>query len=160
MSPSCCCSTKWQIIANFAFVRVATDLNLHLPTTAKPLNENHAREMLNRTRVWMNCFNLDRSTGSQYGKPPIINPRDYIANHSENWWSTSPYNMQNFDIHICAYNAELRVMAAFIAKIYSDPDHPTGLNTVCSNFHQFIVSPANSFLLGHRFRSNRNCHRR
>ncbi|KAF8071700.1 hypothetical protein FPV67DRAFT_1482356 [Lyophyllum atratum] len=109
-------------------IRTATDLNLHLPNTAKPLNENHAREMLNRTRVWLNCFNLDRSTGSQYGKPPIISSSDYMANHSENWWKSSPYNMKNFDIQICAYNAELKVMAGFIAKIYSDPDHPTGLN--------------------------------
>lgn len=84
--------------------------------------------MLNRTRVWLNCFNLDRSTGSQYGKPPIINPRDYTAAHSEDWWRSSPHNMKNFDIHICAYNADLKVMAGFIAKIYSDPHHPTGLN--------------------------------
>ncbi|KAG6880114.1 hypothetical protein C0992_005821 [Termitomyces sp. T32_za158] len=109
-------------------IRTATDLNLHLPNTAKPLNENHARELLNRTRVWLNCFNLDRSTGSQYGKPPIISSADYMANHSENWWKSSPYNMKNFDIHLCAYNAELKVMAGFIQKIYSDPDHPTGLN--------------------------------
>ncbi|KAG6918634.1 hypothetical protein DXG01_012753 [Tephrocybe rancida] len=109
-------------------IRTATDLNLHLPNTAKPINENHAREMLNRTRVWLNCFNLDRSTGSQYGKPPIISPADYMANHSENWWKSSPYNMKGFDIHTCAYNAELKVMADFIQKIHSDPDHPTGLN--------------------------------
>ncbi|KAJ6619677.1 hypothetical protein B0H10DRAFT_1946520 [Mycena sp. CBHHK59/15] len=109
-------------------IRMATDLNLHLPNTAKPINENHAREMLNRTRVWLNCFNLDRSTGSQYGKAPTINNNDYMANHSEDWWHSSPYNMQNFDIHICAYNSELKVMAAFMAKIYSDPSHPTGLN--------------------------------
>jgi len=86
--------------------------------------------MLNRTRVWLNCFNLDRSTGSQYGKSPIIPNTDYIANHSEDWWQSSPYNMKHFDIHICAYNAELRVMAAFMAKIYSDPRHRTGLNKV------------------------------
>ncbi|KAJ7707789.1 hypothetical protein B0H17DRAFT_1034038 [Mycena rosella] len=109
-------------------IRMAIDLNLHLPNTAKPINENHAREMLNRTRVWLNCFNLDRSTGSQYGKAPTISNNDYMANHSENWWRSSPYNMANFDIHICAYNAELKVMAAFMAKIYSDPSHPTGLN--------------------------------
>ncbi|KAJ7475781.1 hypothetical protein FB451DRAFT_1366476 [Mycena latifolia] len=109
-------------------IRMATDLNLHLPNTAKPINENHAREMLNRTRVWLNCFNLDRSTGSQYGKAPTISNNDYMANHSENWWRSSQYNMANFDIHICAYNAELKVMAAFMAKIYSDPKHPTGLN--------------------------------
>ncbi|KAJ6531716.1 hypothetical protein B0H19DRAFT_1272920 [Mycena capillaripes] len=109
-------------------IRMATDLNLHLPNTAKPINENHAREMLNRTRVWLNCFNLDRSTGSQYGKAPTISNNDYMANHSGDWWCSSPYNMANFDIHICAYNAELKVMAAFMAKIYSDPSHPTGLN--------------------------------
>jgi hypothetical protein len=109
---------------------MATDLNLNLPNTAKPINENHAREMLNRTRVWLNCFNLDRSTGSQYGKAPTISNTDYMANHSEDWWCSSPYSMSNFDIHICAYNSELKVMAAFMAKIYSDPSHPTGLNKV------------------------------
>ncbi|KAF7330523.1 Zn(2)-C6 fungal-type domain-containing protein [Mycena venus] len=109
-------------------IRMAIDLNLHLPNTAQPLNESHAREMLNRTRVWLNCFNLDRSTGSQYGKAPTISNSDYMANHSWDWWRSSPYNMQNFDIHICAYNSELKVMAAFMAKIYSDPHHPTGLN--------------------------------
>jgi hypothetical protein len=110
--------------------RIATYLNLQHPSTAKPLNENHEREMLNRTRVWLNCFNLDRSTGSQYGKATTIDNMDYIANHSEDWWQSSSYNMKNFDIHLCAYNAELRVMAAFRAKVYSDPQHPTGLNKV------------------------------
>jgi hypothetical protein len=109
-------------------IRVATDLNLYLPNTAKPVNEQHAREMLNRTRVWLNCFNLDRSTGSQYGKMPIIENSDYIANHSEDWWENSEFNMNNFDIHTCGYNAELRVMSAFRKRIYSDPNHPTGLN--------------------------------
>lgn len=86
--------------------------------------------MLNRTRVWLNCFNLDRSTGSQYGKPPIIPNTDYVANQSQDWWNSSEYNMKNFDIHICAYNAELRVMGNVTKKIYSDPTHPTGLNKV------------------------------
>lgn len=123
---------KWEDQRSWLYlglaIRTATDLNLHLPSNAKPLNENHAREMLNRTRVWLNCVNLDRSTGSQYGKPPIISGADYMANHSQDWWKSSLYNMKHFDIHICAYNAELKVLAGFIAKIYSDPDHPTGLN--------------------------------
>ncbi|KAJ7089899.1 hypothetical protein B0H15DRAFT_779840 [Mycena belliarum] len=109
-------------------IRMAMDLNLHLPNTAEPIKENHAREMLNRTRLWLICFNLDRSTGSQYGKAPTISNSDYMASHSEDWWRTSPYNLANFDIHICALTAESRVMAAFLAKIHSDPDHPTGLN--------------------------------
>lgn len=94
------------------------------------MNELHAREMLNRTRVWLNCFNLDRSTGTQYGKRPIIDNGNYLANNSTNWWNSSQYNMVNFDIQLCGYTAELRVMAEFVKKIYSDPNHPTGLNKV------------------------------
>ncbi|EPQ52642.1 hypothetical protein GLOTRDRAFT_79762 [Gloeophyllum trabeum ATCC 11539] len=110
-------------------IRIATDLNLHHPTTAKPKNEQHARELLNRTRVWLNCFNVDRSTSSQYGKSPIIKNTDFVANHSESWWHSSPYNMPGFDVHICGYNAELKTMAKFVAEIYSNPNHPTGLRT-------------------------------
>ncbi|KAF8625539.1 hypothetical protein AX15_005306 [Amanita polypyramis BW_CC] len=109
-------------------IRVATELNLHLPVTTIPQEEKPAREVLNRTRVWINCFNLDRSTGGQYGKPPTINPRDYQANHSQDWWKCSPYNMRNFDIQICCYNHSLRTTASFVAKIYNDPESPTGLN--------------------------------
>ena len=106
------------------------DINLHHPISAKPQNELHARELLNRTRVWLNCFNLDRSSGSQYGKPSVIKNTDYIANHSEGFWESSEYNIPNFDIHLCCYNAELRIMADFMAQIYSNPKHPTGLNKV------------------------------
>ena len=112
-------------------IRVATDLNLHHPNTAKPLNEQHAREMLNRTRAWLNCFNLDRSIGSQHGKAPVIKDTDYIATHSGTWWISSEYNMRDFDIHICAYNEALRTSSHFRSQVYSDPNHPTGLNKVC-----------------------------
>ncbi|EIW84080.1 hypothetical protein CONPUDRAFT_99848 [Coniophora puteana RWD-64-598 SS2] len=116
-------------------IRIAQDLNLDRPVTAKPDNERHSRILLNRTRIWMNCFNLDRSTGSQYGKKPIIPNHDYVASHSENWWYSSPYNLEYFDIHTCVYNAELKLMANFWSKIYSDPSHPTGLNK-SANFEQ------------------------
>jgi len=109
-------------------VRVAMDMNLHHPNTAKPRSELHAREMLNRTRTWLNIFNLDRSLGSQYGKTAAINNADYVASHSPEWWNSSEYNMENFDIHLCAYNAELRVLSGFLTKVYSNPEHPTGLN--------------------------------
>ncbi|KXN91714.1 Protein priB [Leucoagaricus sp. SymC.cos] len=109
-------------------IRTATDLNLHIPVKEKPRNEWQAREILNRTRIWLNCYNLDRSTGSQYGKPPIISNADYVANHSAEWYKGSQYNIEHFDIHICVYNAELRVMASFMANIHNDPEQPTGLN--------------------------------
>jgi len=52
--------------------RIATDLNLHHVSTMKPTSENQEREILNKTRVWMICFNLDRSTATQFGKPSTI----------------------------------------------------------------------------------------
>jgi hypothetical protein len=107
-------------------------MNLHTPVKkfSPSMSEQHARYLINRTRVWLNCFNLDRSTGSEYGKPPIIKNSDYVANHSESWWNESPYNVKHFDIHLCAYNAELKVMGKFQERIYNDPHQPTGLNKV------------------------------
>ena len=115
-------------------IRVATDLNLHHPNTARPRNEQHARELLNRTRVWLNCCNLDVSTSSWHGKASTIPARDYVACHSESWYESSPYNLPNFDIHLSGYNYELRLLRAFKEKIYSDPNNPTGLNKVCYTF--------------------------
>lgn len=86
--------------------------------------------MLNRTRAWLNCFNLDRSTGSQYGRPPTINNADYMANHSGEWWNSSEWNMKNFDIQIAAYNADLRVMANFALRIRGDASNPSGIDKV------------------------------
>lgn len=109
-------------------IRIAQDINLNRPIVTKPLNEHHARRLLSRTRIWLNCYNLDRSTGAQYGKGPIIPNLDYVARHSEDWWSSSPYNLKGFDIQLCVYNMELRLMGEFLGKIYSDPNHPMGLN--------------------------------
>ena len=49
-------------------IRIATDLNLHMYSNRKAKNEAEARELINRTRVWMICFNLDKSTATQFGK--------------------------------------------------------------------------------------------
>ncbi|KAF8522542.1 hypothetical protein JB92DRAFT_2887791 [Gautieria morchelliformis] len=105
-------------------IRMATDLNLHHSLTAKITNEQQAREVANRTRIWINCYNLDRSTSTQFGKPSTIR-EDYIARHSKFWYRTSKFN---YDIHLSAYTQVLRVMAHFHEAIYSDPDAPTGLN--------------------------------
>src|SRR6266478_390534 len=53
-------------------LRLATDLNLHQPSFAKPQSEKHEREILNKARVWLICCNLDRSTAAQFGKPSTI----------------------------------------------------------------------------------------
>ncbi|KIJ62383.1 hypothetical protein HYDPIDRAFT_30354 [Hydnomerulius pinastri MD-312] len=107
-------------------VRIATDLNLHQVSVTQPQTERQEREMLNRTRVWMICFNLDRSTATQFGKPTTIK-EDYITRNSADWYKQSQYR-DKYDIHLCAYSSLLRIVGRFHDDIFSDPNSPTGLN--------------------------------
>ncbi|KAJ3730753.1 fungal-specific transcription factor domain-containing protein [Lentinula raphanica] len=107
-------------------IRIATDLNLHQASATKPQNEKQEREILNRTRVWMICFNLDRSTATQFGKPSTIK-EDYIMRNSQDWYKKSKYN-HPYDVHLCGYTALLRIVARFHDEIFSDPNVPSGLN--------------------------------
>ncbi|KAF9074255.1 hypothetical protein BDP27DRAFT_1317542 [Rhodocollybia butyracea] len=107
-------------------IRIATDLNLHQASATKPQNEKQEREMLNRTRVWMICFNLDRSTATQFGKPATIK-EDYIMRNSQDWYKKSKYN-HSYDVHLCGYTYLLRIVAGFHDEIFSDPSSPSGLN--------------------------------
>ncbi|KAH7886528.1 fungal-specific transcription factor domain-containing protein [Phlebopus sp. FC_14] len=107
-------------------VRIATDLNLHQVSTIQPQTERQEREILNRTRVWMICFNVDRSTATQFGKPSTIK-EDYITRNSTDWYKRSRYR-DKYDIHLCAYSSLLRIVGRFHDDIFSDPTSPTGLN--------------------------------
>ena len=71
-------------------------------------------------RTWINCFNLDRSMGAQYGKLPTISNMDYLANHCDLLWNKSPFDMQDVDIHLVAYNEVSTLLGNFHAEIYSD----------------------------------------
>ncbi|KAI0922432.1 hypothetical protein AcV7_005968 [Taiwanofungus camphoratus] len=107
-------------------IRIATDLNLHHVSTIQPKSERQRREILNQSRLWLICHNLDRSMATQFGKPSTIK-EDYIIRNSENWYKQSPCN-HPYDLGLCAYTALLRVMTRFHDEIYSDPTSPTGLN--------------------------------
>uniref|UniRef100_A0A0W0G6S0 Xylanolytic transcriptional activator regulatory domain-containing protein n=1 Tax=Moniliophthora roreri TaxID=221103 RepID=A0A0W0G6S0_MONRR len=110
------------------FEMIATDLNLHQIPATKPHNEKQEREILNRTRVWMMCFNLDRSTATQFGKPSTIK-EDYIIRNSAEWFKKSPFNLDaSYDVHLCGHTALLRIVARFHEEIFSDPNSPSGLN--------------------------------
>ncbi|CAE6480281.1 unnamed protein product [Rhizoctonia solani] len=107
-------------------IRMATDLNLHLPWQGKAAGEAHEREILNRTRTWLICFNLDRSGATQFGRPPTIR-EDYIVRKSGDWYKRSNFNLP-LDIHLTAYTRLLRIVARFLASVYSDSNSPTALN--------------------------------
>ena len=52
--------------------RTATDLDLHRLSPKKQATEHQELEMLDCTRTWINCFNLDKSTAIQFGKPSTL----------------------------------------------------------------------------------------
>ncbi|KAI9439194.1 fungal-specific transcription factor domain-containing protein [Lactarius indigo] len=107
-------------------IRIATDLNLHLLPQKKPTTEQQELEMLNRTRIWIICFNLDKSTATQFGKPSTLK-EDYIMRHSLEWYKASNHN-HPYDVHIIAYSSLFRIVNQFHQKVFSDVDVPNGLN--------------------------------
>ncbi|KAI8977809.1 hypothetical protein BD414DRAFT_554477 [Trametes punicea] len=121
---------RWEEDRNWLYtglaIRIATDLNLHVVSNVKPKTEKQEREMVNQTRVWLLCYNLDRSTATQFGKPATIK-EDYTIRHSADWYKSSRMNSP-FNIGTSAYAQMLRIMTRFHDDIYSDPDTPTGLN--------------------------------
>lgn len=107
-------------------IRIATDLNLFLPQPKKLTNENQEREALNKTRTWLICHNLDRSTATQFGKPPSIK-EDSVIRNSADWYKKSKFN-DRYDVGLCAYTSLMRIVAKFHEELFSDPDTATGLN--------------------------------
>ncbi|KAH8976971.1 fungal-specific transcription factor domain-containing protein [Lactarius hatsudake] len=107
-------------------IRIATDLNLHLLPQKKPTTEQQELEMLNRTRVWIICFNLDKSAAMQFGKPCTLK-EDYIMHHPLEWYKASNHN-HPYDVHIIAYSSLFRIINQFHQKVFSDLDVPNGLN--------------------------------
>ncbi|KAF8264089.1 fungal-specific transcription factor domain-containing protein [Lactarius quietus] len=107
-------------------IRIATDLNLHLLPQKRPTTEQQELEMLNRTRIWIICFNLDKSTATQFGKPSTLK-EDYIMRHSLEWYKRSQFN-HPYDVHIIAYSSLFRLINEFHQKVFSDPSVPNGLN--------------------------------
>ncbi|KDQ60686.1 hypothetical protein JAAARDRAFT_124881, partial [Jaapia argillacea MUCL 33604] len=100
--------TSWRLIG--LAIRLAMELDLNQP----PPPTIAERERLNRTRTWLNCFCVDASHATQYGKPPMVNlTDDFIACQSRNsWYKESPLNLL-YDIHLCGYVDILLLMAKF-----------------------------------------------
>ncbi|CUA76993.1 Conidial development protein fluffy [Neurospora crassa OR74A] [Rhizoctonia solani] len=107
-------------------IRLAMDLGLYKQGSKTYINEAHEREVLNRTRTWLICFNMDRALATRLGRPTTI-PEDYIVRHSREWWRRSKYNGR-LDVHLCYYTQLLRTVTRYFSLIYSDPESVSGFN--------------------------------
>jgi hypothetical protein len=47
-------------------------LDLHILPSKSPTTEQQQLELMNRSRIWIICFNLDKSTARQFGKPSTL----------------------------------------------------------------------------------------
>jgi hypothetical protein len=117
------CYDNGVVCLTIIHFRIATDLNLHVKSTTKILNEHHERELLNRTRTWLNLYTLDCSTSVQLGRPASIRPDPIIRSckevgRREAWWRSSPFN-NPFDLHLCAYvDLMSSIISEFQERIY------------------------------------------
>ncbi|KAF7373012.1 hypothetical protein MSAN_00508600 [Mycena sanguinolenta] len=123
---------NWEQDCSWLFtgvaIRLATELNLNQEPigTAAQADEKWERELLNRTRVWMNCFIMDHFIATQSGKPPAIKSDYVIRCRSNDWYSRSPYNSA-YDLHLCVTTGLLLIIADFQGQIFSNVS-PSGLN--------------------------------
>ncbi|KAH7099116.1 fungal-specific transcription factor domain-containing protein, partial [Auriculariales sp. MPI-PUGE-AT-0066] len=97
-------------------IRMATDLNLHLTGPSHEI-EQRVREHINRQRVWLVCFNLDRSLSTQFGRPNTVlldfpGVREWCYKNGR--WN-DPY-----DLTSCAFAEVMIAMTEFQKRVFRD----------------------------------------
>ncbi|KIJ56407.1 hypothetical protein M422DRAFT_23685 [Sphaerobolus stellatus SS14] len=109
--------------------RIATDLQLYRTQYSYPpppdMPELEARAVLNRARVWLNCYCTDLSISTQLGRPASIVFTSTTAGGANpipldrmTWWRCSKFNMGQ-DFHLCAYASLLEVMSDFHTFVFT-----------------------------------------
>jgi len=113
-------------------IRVATDLNLHRktvnPREDTPEWRVRDKELRNRERTWLLCFNLDRSFSAQMGKPHSIK-EDFIIRSASQWWKV-PEAIPG-DVGLAGYVEMQRLLARSLDFLYSGTSTASGLQTDC-----------------------------
>ncbi|KAG8742296.1 hypothetical protein FRC10_001720 [Ceratobasidium sp. 414] len=133
-------------------IKIATDLNLHVPWQGKLTSEAQEREALNRTRTWLVCFYLTLllivyGTGTSLAQHrsdarPLS---EKVASFSNRMIGTNAartsepvifqggdhnlmFGSLRTDVHLLAYTRILWVVARFLTKVLSNSGSPTALN--------------------------------
>lgn len=85
----------------YRFCSLAMDLNLNRPSVTKVVNDQHERELLNRTRTWLILFSMERAVSVLVGRTLTL-PDDPVASNCMTWWKSSRLNLP-WDKHISEY---------------------------------------------------------
>ena len=89
---------------------LAVDLNLNRPSFTRVVNDQHERELLNRTRTWLILFAMERASSVLVGRTLTL-PDDPVSSSCKNWWQSSRFNL-SWDKHISEY-AEVRPVNSY-----------------------------------------------
>jgi hypothetical protein len=87
---------------------LAIDLNLNRPPVTRVINDQHERELLNRTRTWLIAFAMERAVSVLVGRTLTL-PDDHVVCNSKTWWQSSRFNLP-WDKHLSEY-AEVKFYA-------------------------------------------------
>ncbi|KAI0263263.1 hypothetical protein BC834DRAFT_325863 [Gloeopeniophorella convolvens] len=96
--------------------RIALELGLNRDSSARPLDERHERELLNRRRTWMICSIMDGSTSLETGKAPGVGNDEELTSNASRWCSTSKFQ-HPFDADLPAIIELLSIMHRFTEAI-------------------------------------------
>jgi len=104
---------KWEDQRGWLYMGIAFTLaqELNLGNT-NPEPGMSEREHLNRIRTWLNCYCVDWSHATQFGKPAMISVDDFTARSCREWYRSSSYSLA-IDVHLVAYVEILRTMGHF-----------------------------------------------
>lgn len=102
-------------LADAEQTRVSLALELKINATERRPHESE-RDYLNRMRTWLNCYCVDASHATQFGKPAMISSDDTAALSSREWYRCSPMNL-SIDVHLAAYVEMLRTMRKFKEEV-------------------------------------------
>ena len=112
------------LVSNFYRLhRLAVDLNLNRPSVTKVVNDQHERELLNRTRTWLNLFSMERAASVLVGRTLTL-PDDPVASNCKTWWHSSRFNLP-WDKLLTEY-AEVRpgsLLWSFNLMFHSTPEY-------------------------------------
>ncbi|KAH8118017.1 hypothetical protein DFH11DRAFT_1571918 [Phellopilus nigrolimitatus] len=85
------------------------------------------RERLNRTRTWLNCYCVDASHSTQFGKPAMLDIEDYVARTCREWYRSSPFSL-SIDVHLSSYVEISYLMRHFRVEVekfeIEEKEHP------------------------------------
>ncbi|KLO17186.1 hypothetical protein SCHPADRAFT_175850 [Schizopora paradoxa] len=104
---------KWEDQRGWLYMGIAFTLAQELNLgNVNPVPGMSEREHLNRIRTWLNCYCVDWSHATQFGKPAMISVDDFTARSCREWYRSSSCNLA-IDVHLVAYVEMLRTMGHF-----------------------------------------------